>query len=207
MNDELSLPKYMHEHVRSLKCRNCLSRLATSGVMAVCVRRSGTATWCLHVEVTCGSCGKLNKSYTPERRLSPLRWARQLAEDTPRRRRPRRPHDAFSRAEEAADLDDEAEQIAEEAARSFFATERMVLDCALAHFAPEEGGQCIAVTFATHGGDVDRPIAIGRDDARLLAAGLLVALASRGDPFARVLLDEHFPAAPDGRFHWPRGMD
>jgi hypothetical protein len=76
--------------------------------------------------------------------------------------------------------------------------------CEPATFADrEDRGEPIVLVTLSNGGE-PLGVALRLAEARKLAAGLLVGLASHGDPFADLLLFEHFPHRTDtGEFHWP----
>jgi hypothetical protein len=64
-----------------------------------------------------------------------------------------------------------------------------------------EGEEIVIITIA-RGADIE-PLVFSMDDAKLMAAKLLVAMATNGDEFAQKLLDDNFPADDDGFFIWP----
>ena len=84
---------------------------------------------------------------------------------------------------------------------SFFAVLVHLLECVPCDRHGSEGEPVTVVTVAR--GHRIEPLAFSSKDARKLATGLLVSLATYEDPFARELLDNHFGVSDEGEFTWP----
>lgn len=204
MNDvPIAIPQYVADHVLQLRCRYCLKKLRPSGVVAAGVRRTPSYRCSFAVSVNCRHCNKVTETFLPEQPLSPLYWAKQIADATPRkcRRRGRAKSQQLDlpKAEEPVQLDEDESP---DERPEYYAVEVCLLDCAPGNFDHATGAPASVVTIGKNDMSVE-PLVFTIEDTKNLAVKALVSLATYDDRFAQRLLDDFFAADDQGRFIWP----
>ena len=197
----IAIPTSAAKEIAAIRCRHCLQPYRNYTILAAGVQYSPWTKHSFFYKLRC-ACGASHESYIPTFSLSPLHWAKQIADATPAKRgRPMRPEPQPRREEAGRPSEDDPDDPGEERP-TFHAVPVVVLNYMPCNYDHEDGEPASVLTVARQNLCIE-PLVFSTGDTRKLITGALITLASYDDAFAQKLLDDHFAADSDGNFQWP----
>lgn len=197
----IAIPTCAAKEIAAVRCRHCLQPYRNYTILAAGVQYSPWTKYSFFYRLRC-ACGKSSESYIPTFSLSPIHWAKQIAEATQTRRgRPMQSEPQPQREEVGRPSEDDPDDPGEERPE-FHAASVHILNYTPGNYDHADGEPASILTIARRNMTIE-PLVFSTADTKKLITKALVTLATYDDPLAQKVLDKYFDADDEGDFHWP----